>query len=250
MPRQLQRRELRRVQDLVRIRIADSAEQPGIRQRPFQGVVLHPQPRRERRRTARERVDASGIEIVQAVEAAHERQRRAPPGARLRQDQRAGRELERRKSLARDARPLRRPAEPPRDHQVKHREDVIVECPDDPFANPIQAGDGLPFDRAERRIDRSEQERRVESDPIQPPADDARGERVDVEKDVRQFWHGVAFRPRSVPGRPRPGSGLACRSSARHAGSYSSSRPCRRSQARASSYSGYAAATSRQNRRE
>ena len=105
MARQLQGRELRRVQDLVGIRIADSAEQPGIRQRPFQRVVLHSQPRSERRRTAGERVDASGIEIVQAVEAAHERQRGAPPGARLCQDQRAGRELESCESLARDARP-------------------------------------------------------------------------------------------------------------------------------------------------
>ena len=192
------------MQDLIRVGIADSAEQPRVRQRPFQRVALEPQPGRECRQPTRERVDAAGIEIVQAVDAAHESQRRAPPGSRLGEDQRAGRELEGRESLARGAGPARRPAEPPRNHQVKHREHVMVECPDDPFADPIQTGDGVPFDGAERRVDRPEEERRFESNAIEPLSDDARGERVKVEEDVGQFWHGGGVpTPDGVPAQPR-----------------------------------------------
>jgi hypothetical protein len=80
----------------------------------------------------------------------------------------------------------------------------MVECPDDSFANPIQADDGVPFDGAERRIDRSEEERRLQSHAIEPLSDDAGSERVKIEEDVGQFWHGVATPERGRVPKPPP----------------------------------------------
>src|SRR5439155_21011201 len=88
-PRELQRRELRRVQDLIGVRVADPAEEMGIGQRSLQRVVL------TRERVAKpiergvERLETAGIERRQRRLTSHELNGRALLRACLGEEQRA-----------------------------------------------------------------------------------------------------------------------------------------------------------------
>src|SRR2546430_13533659 len=86
-------RQLRAVEDLVRIRVADSREQARIGQRALQRVVLATQRGLEFVERARERLDPAALELV---ERSGEMDRGALLRRRLREHQRAGRSEERR----------------------------------------------------------------------------------------------------------------------------------------------------------
>ena len=111
-------------------------------------------------------------------------------GAGLGEDQRAVREVERGEAdLARQLRAPRLPVQPAGDHQVEDEEEVVVEREDDALAEPRDASDHLPLDRAERRRRRSHQKRADQPNAVDRLADDPRGKRFDVDRDVRQFRH-------------------------------------------------------------
>src|SRR5690606_5182199 len=77
------RRELRAVQDLVRVRVADPAEQALIRERALERVPLARDRVREAREVRLERLRAAAVELRERRLAAHEVERRALLLARL-----------------------------------------------------------------------------------------------------------------------------------------------------------------------
>src|SRR5439155_24820853 len=96
------RRELRAMEDLVRVRVADSREQPRVGERALQRVVLAPQRGLELAERAVERLDPSATELV---ERPCQMDRGAFLGRDLGQQQGAGGKVERRKPhLARSLR--------------------------------------------------------------------------------------------------------------------------------------------------
>ena len=99
------RRELRAVQDLVRIRVADAGEEARIGQRAFQRMVLAKQDVDANVfEIGVEDLDAPGIHRVERRLALNEMQRGAPLGAGLGESERAAVELEQRQGdLARSA---------------------------------------------------------------------------------------------------------------------------------------------------
>ena len=82
------------MQDLVRIGVADAAEQPRIGERALERVVLSRQPFGERVDTRVERLQATAVERRERLGAAHEVDRRAALGARLGEHEGTGCELE------------------------------------------------------------------------------------------------------------------------------------------------------------
>ena len=195
--RQLERRQPRRVQDLVRVRVADAAEEVRIGQRALERVVLARERRVEllerRRRAARGRRDRAR---ASAASPAHELQRRALLRARLGQQQRAVREVERRQDHLRpDARRSARlaPAQPPRDHQVDDQEELVVELEHDALADAPHAADDLAGDRVDRRRHRAQDERARQHHLFEHSAGHLRPQRFHVDHDVWKFRHSPAF---------------------------------------------------------
>jgi len=88
---QLHRRQPGRVQDLIRVRVANSAEQGRIRERSLQRVILASKTRVERREAEPEDLDAARIERRHRVGARHDMERRAFLGASFGEQQRRGR---------------------------------------------------------------------------------------------------------------------------------------------------------------
>ena len=110
LARQLERRQPRAMQDLVRVRVADAAEEVRIGQRALERVVLAPQRRGEVSHAAASATSRPpGSSAASAALALHDVQRRALLRARLGQQQRAVREIERREpDLARHGVPRSR----------------------------------------------------------------------------------------------------------------------------------------------
>ena len=126
--RQLERRQPRRVQDLVRVGVADAAEQMRIGERALQRVALAGERLVKLFARGVERLDAAGIERAQRRLAAHQLQRGALLRARFGEEQRAVLEGERGEHLLR---PHPRflaglpPAQPPGDHEVDDEKQVV-----------------------------------------------------------------------------------------------------------------------------
>jgi uncharacterized iron-regulated protein len=77
-----------------------------------------------------------------------------------------------------------------RDHQVKHGVEVPLEIQDDAFSHPMNAHDGSSRELADRRVERSQQERRGEPNSEQSPPADAASDVLDVHLDVGELGHG------------------------------------------------------------
>ena len=67
------------------------------------------------------------------------------------------------------------------------RNELVVEREHDALADAAHAADGLAVERGDRRIDGAQHEGAEEVDPLEAPADDVAGQRLDVDHDVRQF---------------------------------------------------------------
>ena len=105
--------------------------------------------------------------------------------ALLGEDQRAGREVERRQAdLARDGRAPLPPAQPSGDHQVQDEEQVCRRarrrsvCPSAAARRPAS------LDRGDGRLDRAHQERIPEPQPLERLIQHPRGQRFEIERDV------------------------------------------------------------------
>ena len=82
------------------------------------------------------------------------------------------------------------PAEPSRNHEVEHQEDLAFRFHRDPLAEAVEIDDASPDNGGERRLDRTEQERRREAYTLDAAAEDPRRQGVQVEENVWQFRHG------------------------------------------------------------
>jgi hypothetical protein len=163
---------------------------PPVWQRALERVVLAGQRGGETREVGREHVDAAGIVRAQRRPAGDHVQGRALAGAHLRQEQRAGREVERRQAvLPRHLPAAVAPAEPPRDHQVQNEKEVVVRAQDDPLAQSLHRAHRLALDRRHRRVDRTKQERARDARALERLVDDARPEALDVDGHVRKLRH-------------------------------------------------------------
>ena len=143
MARLLHRRQPGAMEDLVGIGVTDAAEQTRVGERTLQRVVLAPQHTPEIVQTAVQHLDAAGIVLsANSRGTAHGMQRRTLDGARLGEDQGAGRQIESRQAqLARNASPRRAPAKPPGDHQVEDQEEIALKLEDDALAQPVETQD-------------------------------------------------------------------------------------------------------------
>src|SRR5262249_42396659 len=140
-----------------------AAEETRIGERALHGMVLADEGLAKALEVGLEHVETAGIVGAQARLAADDVERCALLRARLGHEQRPLAEVEgRERDLARGLRPARPPAKPPRDHQMKHEKEVILEPEDDPLAEAAQLDDPLPFRGADRHIDRAEEERALE----------------------------------------------------------------------------------------
>jgi hypothetical protein len=192
LARLLHGRELRAVQDLVRIRVADAAQDPRVCHRALERVVLTGQRRAERGEVRVEHLEAARIVLLQAGFAARQIERGPALGAGLGQDQGPRREIERGQTdlggrLGAGGLPVKAPG----DHEVQDQEHVALEPDHDALAEPPKAGHAAIGRFGERRIDRAEQERARETHALERFAEDARLERLDVDRDVGKLGHRV-----------------------------------------------------------
>lgn len=201
--RQLERRQSRAVQDLVRVGVADAAENAWVGQRALQRVPLAPQGRVETVEIRLEDLQATGVVGAQPALATHRVQGRALLAPGLGQQQRARIEIEDRQTqLARDLRTGLFPAQTTGDHQVDDEEVLGVQLDRDPLAQAPQSDDPLAAALLERRIDRAQDERAGEAHALQDAVDDTRLEGLEIDRDIGQLGHGRIV-ARSVPGCPQ-----------------------------------------------
>ena len=89
----------------------------------------------------------------------------------------------------------------PRDHQVNHHEELVLEAYDDTFANPAQRNDPLAFELTRTRCYRPEKKRTSELELFENLTSDTRFERFEVNHDIRQLRHeGIVSRARNALG--------------------------------------------------
>src|SRR5688572_11104090 len=91
----LERRQTGGMQNLVRIRVAYAAEQMRIGQRALQRMIPLPKGRGKLFERRFQYFESTRIVLRQRVASVDDVERRLPPGASLRQDQRAVRKIER-----------------------------------------------------------------------------------------------------------------------------------------------------------
>jgi len=143
------------VEDLVRVGVADPAEEPRVRERALERVALSAERGLERLEVGLEHLEPAGVVEGEGVPAANQVQRSAARRARFRHDEGAGRKVERDKPYpTREAGAGAAPVEPPGDHQMKDEEEAVVELDDDPLPEPPEAAHGPADGGLERRVDR------------------------------------------------------------------------------------------------
>src|SRR5215472_3060743 len=180
--RQRHRGQAGGVEDLVRIRVADAAEEPRVGERPLQGVVLATKRGGELLGSGLHRVDASAVQGAHLVLAAEQPQLRSLLGAGLGEDERAGGEIERREAdPSRHRRAAGSPVEPAGDHEVEDEEQPVLEHEDQPLALTPERGHPLAGSGPQRWIGGANQRRPTHADSLQRLAQHARGQRLQVD---------------------------------------------------------------------
>ena len=160
----------------------------------FSGKPLPASPRLgERVAVGDEHVDAAPVVRFEPGLAGDQVQGGALDRAGLGQQQRAGREVERREpELLRNRRAAVPPPQPPGDHEVHDKEQVPRQREDNPFAEAPHAPHRRPVRGVERRRDGAEDEGAQQPDPRQLAPGDARFQARHVDLDVRQLRHGAS----------------------------------------------------------
>ena len=178
------------MKDLVRIRIADAAEQTRIGKRALERVIVFTQRTGEPIEIDVEHVDPARVVIVKRRASTDEKQRRLAFRSRFSEDQRAVVEVHREQTdLTRDSGTRFLPAETPGDHQMQNEEQLALQLEDDPLTEPVQRDDGLALQRRQGWIDGTQEERGRQPDAVHAMPDDARSEGVQVEQDVGELGH-------------------------------------------------------------
>src|SRR5690606_4548415 len=138
--REAGRGELRLVEDLVRVRVPDAAQDPRVREGPLQSAVLTTERRREFGQRRLQRVDPAPIELRERVTTAHDVELRTLLRTGFREQEGAALEVERSvPEPSRDRCTVRSPLQSSRDHQVNHGEQLALERENDALADALQA---------------------------------------------------------------------------------------------------------------
>src|SRR5437588_271554 len=72
---------------------------------------------------------------------------------------------------------------------MKDKKQIVIELPDDPFAEASKFDDTRADNRIERRVDRSKKKRCRQTDALENARNDPRSKRCEIQLDVRQLRH-------------------------------------------------------------
>ena len=173
------------MQDLVRVGVADAVQEARVREGAAERVPLPGQRAGELGGRRAQDVEAAGVVGGERRLAPRQVDRRPAPGPGLGQGQRPVRKVERREPHpARRARAGRAPVKPAGDHQVDDDEQLTLEREDDALPQAAEPHHGPALDLGHRRIDRAEDERARQTEPLERPPEDARLEGRQVRDDV------------------------------------------------------------------
>jgi hypothetical protein len=185
-----ERRDPGTVQDLVRVGVADAAQDVRIGQGALQRVALRRERSLERSEVRLQHLQAAGIEGRQRRFSRDEVERGPLLAAGFGEQQRAGWEIEGGQAdLPGHLGATRLPLKTARDHQVQHCEPFPLEADHDALAQPSKPLDTPPQETLQRRLDRPQQERAAHPRPLQRLAADPRPQRLKVDFDVGKLGH-------------------------------------------------------------
>jgi hypothetical protein len=162
------------MEDLVRVGVADAAEDVRVGERPFERVALAGKRGAELVDRHLQRLDAAGIVRAQRLFAADDVDRRTALRACFGEDERAVVEVERRETeFARDLRPFRQPLQPAGDHEVEDDEHLVLEREDDALAEAAKGYDAFAGEIGGRGLDGPQHERVAETEFLERMAEHA-----------------------------------------------------------------------------
>ena len=188
--RQLHWRQPGGVEDLVGIRVADSAEDVGVGQRSLQRVILLSQSRGEGWLVGGQHLEALRIVRRERRFTADDMNRGLTFGSSFGQQQGPVREIEgSQPDLSGNRRAGLAPSEPAGDHQMDDDEEVLVEGKDNPLAQAAKTPDVAAGEVARARLDCADDERIAQADPLQPLSHQPCRQGVYVYRYVRQLRH-------------------------------------------------------------
>ena len=158
--RELDRRQTRRMQNLVRVRVADSTEEVRVGERSLHRMVLARESLRKLIDRRREDIQSTGVMPRQAAAAAQYMQRSPALRSRLRQHQCSVREVERCEAdLSGELCTYGLPVQPTGDHQVQHQPMIVLEPDGDALPESPQCNNLPTLHRFNGRLEGSQQER-------------------------------------------------------------------------------------------
>jgi len=97
--------------------------------------------------------------------------------------------------------PTREPPQPPGDHEMENKEQVVREAQNDPLPQPPHLDDGLSLHFFDRWLDGADEKQADDPYPFENPIHDPRPQGVDVDRDVGQLGHErwVSYEERPKP---------------------------------------------------
>src|SRR6185437_14982247 len=178
------------MQNLVRVRVADAAEQSRIGERSLECVILQRELCAERIGCRVERLDAASIERAKRGLALYRVQRCAARSARFCQKQRSRRKTEARQHGARWTLLSRcAPAEPSRDHEVDDEKELIAEAEHDAFPDAAHTGHMPTLVFGDGWSHGAQHEGSFDARVFQRlPAHPWR-KLLEIDRDIGEFWH-------------------------------------------------------------
>ncbi len=136
-----------RVENFVRVGIADAAEDGGVGEGALQGAVLAGERGAEGLEVGGEHIDAARVDGEEIGFAAQDVEGGPTLGAGLGEDQGAVGKIEGGETLAASELGRRRsPVEPTGDHEVEHQPKIVVQADGDAFADAAEGSDGATLD--------------------------------------------------------------------------------------------------------
>jgi hypothetical protein len=161
-----------------------------IGQSALERVVLALECFRELRERYLEHLDAARIVLSERLAAPDNVKRSLAFRSCLGEQQSTVVEIERKQTdLSGNLGALVLPPEPAGDHEVEHEEQFVLGLEHDTFSSTMQVDNGPTLQRRQRRVNRSQQKGRHQTDPLDGVTDDPRPQCVEVQQDVRQLRH-------------------------------------------------------------
>jgi len=169
------RRELRRMQNLVRVSVADTAQNARVGQTLFLSVRFSAvSAARNSARTAGENIDAAGIGRFKCLLAwnTYSDARRLVP-ASVSTNEPLGKSNAARVVTARQFCATGSPMQPARDHQMEYQPHIVIEAYSNALTDPAQFANPMTLRIGNGRLRRAQQERAGDSNVLERLTDDA-----------------------------------------------------------------------------